>query len=601
MPKNNFKKSMLVWIFTFFAGAVLVMALNSKNTSLKAIDFNNFIEKVKQSEVASVTFSGNIITGKLKAKDATPATDFKTYGDTKSEYFLKILGENNITPNYIPEDKSGDIWESILGGLFPILILFAMGALLVRFLKNNQGGISKFGKSNVSNIQDKSTVKFADVAGMDEAKEELTEIVDFLKNPKKYTNLGGKIPKGALLIGDPGTGKTMIAKAIANEAGVPFFPMSGSEFIEMFVGVGASRVKDLFNEARKNAPSIIFIDEIDAVAKHRASGQFGGSNSETDNTLNQLLVEMDGVDEKNGQIIVLGATNRPDVLDPALLRPGRFDRRVTIPRPDVAGRVQILKSHAKNKKFAESVDFNVLAKNTVGMSGADLQNLLNESAIMAARKDLSEITMHVIEEAKDKILMGTERKSVIISKGEKEKTAYHEAGHALISKILNLHTVHKVTIIPRGNALGVTQITPDDDQTSLSKPKALDYICMLMGGRAAEEVKYSELTTGASDDIKRATTMARRMVTEWGMSNSFGPMNLVQQGNALEGETLSADTKKIIDDEVKDILTSCYKKTKDYLQKHLELLTEVANLLVEKETISGDDISKLMVQFPIKV
>jgi len=428
---------------------------------------------------------------------------------------------------------------------------------------------------------------------MDEAKEKLTEIVDFLKNPKKYTELGGKIPKGALLIGPPGTGKTMIAKATANEAGVPFFAISGSDFIEMFIGVGASRVRNMFEQARNSSPAIIFIDEIDAMAKQRLGNQFG-SNSEMDQTLNQLLVEMDGIDEKNKQIIVLAATNRVDILDQALLRPGRFDRRVTIPLPDIRGRKQILESHAKGKKMNKLVDFEILAKGTAGMSGADIANLLNESAISAAKNNRKDIDMNSIEQAKDKILMGTERKSLIINTDVKEKTAWHEAGHALITKLLKTNTVYKVSIIPRGQGLGFTQVVPEDHEVSFSKKKAKDFICVLMAGRAAEELKYQEFTTGASDDIKRATDIARKMVMEWGFSKDFGPINLSVPASSLETSLVSSETMQKVDAEIREILNSSYNETKNLLQINFNKLEAITRLLLEKETISGDEILKII-------
>lgn len=594
MNKNNLFNSLVIWgIMSFFLVVLMIKIVPNGPDLVKTIPFNQFIEMVKTERIESVTFSGSEITGETKATEKEKSERFKTFGDTRSDYFLEVLGKNNITPNYTPEDASTSIWIAVISNLLPLIFFVAIFWFIFRAIRKNQSGISNFGKISVANIQNNTRTKFADVAGMDEAKEELTEIVDFLKNPSKYTEMGGKIPKGALLIGPPGTGKTLIAKATANEAGVPFLSLSGSDFIEMFVGVGASRVRDLFEQARKNAPAIIFIDEIDAVAKQR-SGSQTGSNSEMDQTLNQLLVEMDGIDERNKQIIVLAATNRPDILDKALLRPGRFDRRVHIPLPDIKGREQILLTHAKGKKIGQDVNFEILAKNTAGMAGADLENLLNEAAIMSARKNKTEIDMAIIEEAKDKILMGTERRSMVVNQDEKKKTAYHEAGHALVSKILKLHTVHKVTIVPRGRALGVTQITPDDDQVSFTKDKALNYICMLMGGRAAEDLVFNEFTTGASDDIRRATDIARKMVSEWGMSDHFGPINLSQQGSTFEGETVSPEVRKMIDIEVNDILKKMYQRTKDLLSDNREILDKISTLLVEKETISGEDIKSLM-------
>jgi len=595
--QNDFLKG--PWFTVLFFALFIVMfsvMFNKKKELLKEISFNEYIQSVKKGEVDSVEYRGNEIYGTFKSSNVSKGISFKTYGDTSSEYYLKILGENNLTPKYSPKEEDISVFSIILNFLPLVLLVFVLYTLFKAF-KNAGGGGGKmmsFGKLNLVNLNNSNTkVKFEDVAGMDEAKEELTEIVDFLKNPKKYTDLGGIIPKGALLIGPPGTGKTMIAKATANEAGVPFFAISGSDFIEMFVGVGASRVRDLFEQARKQAPAIIFIDEIDAVAKQRAGSQFG-SNAEMDQTLNQLLVEMDGIDEKNKQIIVLAATNRVDILDQALLRPGRFDRRVNIPLPDIEGRKQILLSHAKNKKVSESVNFDLLAKGTSGMSGADLSNLLNESAIFAAKNGKTEVDMDSIEKAKDKILMGTERKSLVTNPKDKEKTAYHEAGHALITKLLKLNSVYKVSIIPRGRALGVTQIVPEDNQVSYSSQKAKDFICMLMAGRAAEDVVYGEYTTGASDDIKRATDIARRMVTEWGFSESFGPMNLSSPQSQFEASSISPETQRKVDIEISQILKDCYEKTKEILITNEKKLQKITKLLLEKETITGEEVLQIV-------
>lgn len=598
MNRSNVHKTLILWAMMLFMMFTLSRFLMGPREKVEKIDFKEFISKVKDKEIDSVTFSGIEIVGTLKPKADAPADakaiKFQTIGDTSSDYFLQILGDNGITPNYAPADSG----TFSFGGLMNVVSLFFMLAILYmifRAMKGGQGAMGKFGTLNLVNQQNTTSVKFADVAGMDEAKEELTEIVDFLKNPTKYTKLGAKIPKGALLIGPPGTGKTLIAKATANEAGVPFLALSGSDFMEMFVGVGASRVRDLFAQARRQAPSIIFIDEIDAIAKHRGSGAMGGGHSEGDQTLNQLLVEMDGLDEKNSQVIILAATNRPDSLDPAALRPGRFDRRVTVPLPDMKGREQILNVHKKNKPLASNVDLHKVAKNTVGMSGADLSNLLNEAALLAARKQQDEITMEIIDEAKDKVVMGTERRTLAFSALEKKKTSYHEVGHALISKLLKLHQVHKVTIVPRGPALGVTHMTPEDDQVSFSKTQAQNYICVLMGGRAAEDLMFGEFTTGASDDIKKATNIARKMVTEWGMSEKFGPMNLMQQTSAIEGgELLSSETKKAIDEEVAYILKTSYDRTKQLLSDNQGALDAIATFLLEKETITGDEMDLVL-------
>lgn len=593
-PSTPPARTFTIWIFLCVTMVLFSVLFKAPQPKLKEISYTEFISSVKDDKIEEVTFKGNEITGKFKDSSVGKGEVFKSFGDTKSDYYLQILGEHNITPKYAPEENGNNVWLAVLLNLLPIIFIVGLIIFVLRGLKNSGGMMKNFGQINLSSLNNSNTtVKFDDVAGMDEAKEELAEIVDFLKNPHKYTDLGGIIPKGALLIGPPGTGKTMIAKATANEAGVPFFAISGSDFIEMFVGVGASRVRDMFKKAREQSPSIIFIDEIDAVAKQRNSGQFG-SNSEMDQTLNQLLVEMDGIDEKNRQVIVLAATNRVDVLDSALLRPGRFDRRVNIPLPDIKGRTQILKSHGRSKKLGPDVDFDKLAQGTSGMSGADIANLLNEAAIFSAKNKKTEIDMNSIEQAKDKILMGTERRSLVINPVEKEKTAYHEAGHAIIAKLLKLHTVYKVSIIPRGMALGVTQIVPDDNQVSFSKVKAKAFICMLMAGRAAEDLIFGEYTTGASDDIKRATELARRMVTEWGFSENFGPINLVAPNGFGEASRVSADTMKKVDEEVTALLKSSYEETKGLLKENQEKLVAIAKLLIEKETISGDDILSIL-------
>lgn len=598
MNKNNTDfpankpNALVIWGLIVLVTIGLSLLMSSHKVAVNEITYSEFIVAVKDGKVENVTFKGNEIFGKFKDNSLGKGTEFKTFGDTKSDYYLKLLGDNNLTPKYLPEDTESSL-SLILINLLPFLLLIGIIYYITKGMKNSNSKVFGFGKLNLIDLNKNTSVKFKDVAGMDEAKDELTEIVDFLKNPKKYTELGGKIPKGALLVGPPGTGKTMVAKAAANEAGVSFFAISGSDFIEMFVGVGASRVRDLFEQARKSSPCIIFIDEIDAMAKQRSGNQFG-SNSEMDQTLNQLLVEMDGIDEKNKHIIVLAATNRVDILDQALLRPGRFDRRVFIPLPDLHGREQILKSHSLNKKISKNVDFSLLARGTSGMSGADLANLLNESAITAAKLNKSEIDMESIEKAKDKILMGTERKSLVMNSADKEKTAVHEAGHAIITKVLKLNNVYKVSIIPRGQALGVTQIIPDDNQVSFSKKKAQDLICVLMGGRAAEDIKYQEYTSGASDDIRRATDIARRMVTEWGMSDKFGPMNISSPTNQFEVSNISPQTLRDVDDEIKKMLSECYERTKNILNQNIEKLNLISGILIQRETITGDDIDLIM-------
>jgi cell division protease FtsH len=491
-------------------------------------------------------------------------------------------------------------YMSVLISWIPMLLLIGVWILFMRQMQSGGTKAMSFGKSKAKLMaQDKIKVTFADVAGVNEAKEELEEIIEFLKEPKRFTSLGGRIPKGVLLLGPPGTGKTLLARAVAGEAGVPFFSMSGSDFVEMFVGVGASRVRDLFAQGKQHAPCIIFIDEIDAVGRHRGAG-LGGGHDEREQTLNQLLVEMDGFEANEG-VILMAATNRPDVLDPALLRPGRFDRQVVVASPDVKGREGILKVHARSIPLSDDVDLQVLAKATPGFSGADLSNLVNEAALLAARKKRTAVRMEDLEMAKDKVLMGVERKSMVISEEEKHATAYHEAGHALVAKKLpNADPVYKVSIIPRGRAMGVTQQLPIDDRHTYKKDYLLDTISVLMGGRVAEEIVLGWLTTGAGNDIERATDMARHMVTEWGMS-SLGPMSFgkVEQEMFLGREIskrvdYSELTAQKIDEEIKTIILGCYNKAKQIVQENIDSLHKIAKRLLEKEVLDGAEIDKII-------
>ncbi|OQC22446.1 MAG: ATP-dependent zinc metalloprotease FtsH [Deltaproteobacteria bacterium ADurb.Bin072] len=481
-----------------------------------------------------------------------------------------------------------------------MLLLIGVWILFMRQMQSGGTKAMSFGRSKARLMtQDKMKVTFADVAGVDEAKEELEEIIEFLKEPKRFTSLGGRIPKGVLLLGPPGTGKTLLAKAVAGEAGVPFFSMSGSDFVEMFVGVGASRVRDLFAQGKQHAPCIIFIDEIDAVGRHRGAG-LGGGHDEREQTLNQLLVEMDGFESNEG-VILMAATNRPDVLDPALLRPGRFDRQVVVASPDVKGREGILKVHSRNIPLADDINMATLAKATPGFSGADLSNLVNEAALLAARRKRTKVSMEDMEQAKDKVLMGVERKSMVISEEEKKTTAYHEAGHALVAKKLpNADPVYKVSIIPRGRAMGITQQLPLDDRHTYSKDFLLATISVLMGGRAAEELVLGHLTTGAGNDIERATDMARHMVTEWGMS-SLGPLSFgkVEQEMFLGREIskrvdYSELTAQKIDNEVKTIIMECYAKTRSIVESNLDSLHKIARTLLEKEVLDGSEIDRIV-------
>ena len=509
------------------------------------------------------------------------------------------MTEKKVNFNFISTEESG--FFAFLINWAPMIILILLMVFFIRQMQAGGRGAMSFGKSRAKMISKEDNTKtFDDVAGVDEAKDEVKEIVEFLKSPKKFTNLGGRIPKGILLVGSPGTGKTLLAKAIAGEAGVPFFIISGSDFVEMFVGVGASRVRDLFAQAKKNSPCIIFVDELDAVGRHRGAG-LGGGHDEREQTLNQLLVEMDGFEGSSG-IIVMAATNRPDVLDPALLRPGRFDRQVVVPKPDVKGREDILKVHTKNVPLEENVDLQIVARSTPGFSGADLENLVNESAIKAARESHKKINMNDIEFAKDKVVMGSERKSLVISDHERKVTAYHEAGHALVAKLTpGTDPVHKVTIIPRGMALGLTMQLPIEDKYMLSRDYLLKSINILLAGRAAEEIIYNERTTGAGNDLERATEIARKMVTEWGMSEKVGPIRLAKkEGTVFLGKEMSSSndhseaTSIEVDNEVREIIVNANSEAVSLLKTNEKYLHDLANLLLEKETVDSKELDELL-------
>ncbi|HUH03968.1 MAG TPA: ATP-dependent zinc metalloprotease FtsH [Kofleriaceae bacterium] len=513
----------------------------------------------------------------------------------------KLFTENKIS--YIPKRKDeGTFWKTLLVSWVPMLFLFVIFFFFMRQLQAGGGKAMSFGKSKAKLLTDhQNKITFKDVAGIEEAKDEVEEIIAFLKDPKKFTRLGGRIPKGVLMMGSPGTGKTLLARAIAGEAGVPFFSISGSDFVEMFVGVGASRVRDLFEQGKKNAPCIIFIDEIDAVGRHRGAGM-GGGHDEREQTLNQLLVEMDGFESNEG-VILIAATNRPDVLDPALLRPGRFDRRIVVPRPDLGGRIGILGVHTRKVPLGPQVDLEVIARGTPGFSGADLESLVNEAALVAARRDKDKVEMVDFEDAKDKVLMGAERRSMIISEKEKRTTAYHEAGHALVAMKVGAEAdpLHKVTIIPRGRALGLTQQLPTEDRMSMSGEFALNRICIMMGGRAAEQIVFGQRTTGAGNDIEQATELARRMVTEWGMSETVGPLNFSSgQGEVFLGrdfstsEHFSEATAQLVDAEIKRIVTEQYERAKELLTESRHGLEVVGEALLDYETLDGKEIETLV-------
>jgi len=593
------QKTVFAWLLLVMMTVVLLQTAKV-NPLEKKVSFPQFIEAVKKNQIDSVTFKDRgKISGRFKAEYEN-GIGFETVGDTSSEFYTKLLSEHNLTPNY-ELDGGNTLFVQLLISWGPMLVVGIFFLFFLKQLQASGGKAMSFGRSRAKLHADgNSKVLFTDVAGCDEAKEELKEIVDFLRDPRKFTKLGGRIPKGVLLVGSPGTGKTLLAKAVAGEAGVPFFSISGSDFVEMFVGVGASRVRDLFEQGRKHAPCIIFIDEIDAVGRHRGAG-LGGGHDEREQTLNQLLVEMDGFDSKEG-VILVAATNRPDVLDPALLRPGRFDRNIVVPKPDVRGREGILKVHARKTPLAPDVNLTVIAKGTPGFSGADLQNLVNEAALIAARRNKTVLSMSEFEAAKDKILMGTERKNMVIGPEEKKAIAYHEAGHTIVGKSLpGLDPVHKVSIIPRGMALGITQTLPEEDQLTLSKDKAERMISFLMGGAIAEYLILGQKTTGAGNDIERATDLARRMVCEWGMSDSVGPVAVgKKEGDVFLGREIS-QTRNIserlaetIDQEVRDIIVRNYNKGLEILQNKIEILHAMAAALLEKETLEREEIELLM-------
>jgi cell division protease FtsH len=589
------QKTLMLWIVVILIMAFVMKVLEQKTVQAKNINFSNFITAVEAGKVKEVTFQGdNIIQGKFN-EGYENGTYFELTGNTGDETF-RILKTAGIIPNYKKEEKQGFLATMLINWL-PMILLFVFFFFFLRQLQAGGGKAMSFGKSKAKMLtENDKKITFVDVAGVEEAKEELAEIVDFLKEPKKYTTLGGKIPKGCLLVGPPGTGKTLLARAVAGEAGVPFFSISGSDFVEMFVGVGASRVRDLFEQGKKHAPCIIFIDEIDAVGRHRGAGM-GGGHDEREQTLNQLLVEMDGFESNEG-VIIMAATNRMDVLDPALLRPGRFDRRVTVGRPDVRGRHEIIKVHTRKTPLSGDMDLEVIAKGTPGFTGADLANLVNEAALLAARDGKKALSMSDFENAKDKVLMGVARKSMMISEREKKLTAYHEAGHTIVGMNLpQTDPIHKVSIMPRGQALGVTQTLPNEDMLNLSKEKGENFISFLMGGRVAEEIVYGEMTNGASNDIERATDLARSMVCNWGMSEKLGPINYDKKAaNMYGGESVSFsdETSRRIDSEIANLVHTNYEIAKKILNDNVDALHRVALALVAWETLDAEQIRNVV-------
>ena len=589
-----FYKNLALWLVISLVMIALFNLFNKPQTTKEPVSYTDFLASVEKGEVLSVTIQGDDIQGFLVG-----GKKFKTYAPRDPE-LIKTLRDKGIRITAKPVDES-PWYMTILISWFPMLLLIGVWIFFMRQMQAGGGKAMAFGKSRARLQSDQGPkVTFNDVAGIEEAKEELREIIDFLKDPKKFTRLGGRIPKGVLLMGSPGTGKTLLAKAIAGEAGVPFFSISGSDFVEMFVGVGASRVRDLFIQGKRNAPCIIFIDEIDAVGRHRGAG-LGGGHDEREQTLNQLLVEMDGFESSEG-VILISATNRPDVLDPALLRSGRFDRQVVVPVPDVKGREEIFKVHTRKTPLAEGVNLSILARGTPGFTGADLENLVNEAALLAARLGKEKVDMNDFEVSKDKVLMGAERRSMIISEEEKRNTAYHEAGHTLVAKMLpGTDPIHKVTIIPRGRALGLTQQLPIDEKHTYPKDFLMNNLVIFLGGRVAEELVLEQLTTGAGNDLERATELARKMVCEWGMSDELGPLTFGKKEEQIflgreiaQHRDYSEETARKIDLEVKKFILESYEKAKNILAGNLEVLHRLAQGLLDKESLDGDAIDRLI-------
>ncbi len=591
---NPLNRGIFIWLFIILLILFLVNIYHKPRKQFEAIAFSDFVEAIASDRVTAVTIQGKNISGTLK-----DGREFKSYAPDDPE-LVRTLREHKVKIQAKPDDESS-LWQSILISWFPMLLLIGVWIFFMRQMQAGGGKALAFGKSKARIVNGKENkVTFQDVAGIEEAKVELEEIIEFLRDPKRFTKLGGRIPKGVLLVGLPGTGKTLLARAIAGEADVPFFSISGSDFVEMFVGVGASRVRDLFNQGKKNSPCIIFIDEIDAVGRHRGAG-LGGGHDEREQTLNQLLVEMDGF-ESNGGVIVIAATNRPDVLDPALLRPGRFDRQIVVPIPDVKGREAILGVHTKKTILSNLIDLSVIARGTPGFSGADLANLVNEAALIAAKKSKKEIEISDLEEAKDKVLMGVERRSMIIPFQERRNAAYHEAGHALVARLTpGTDPIHKVTIIPRGRALGITQQLPIDERHTYSRQFLTDNITILLGGRAAEELVLGHQTTGAGNDIERATEIAHKMVCEWGMSEKLGPLNYGRKDEPIflgkemnRQREFSEDTAQEIDTELRRIVNSCFDKAKTILAENIGTLHTIASALLEREVLDGQEIDALI-------
>ena len=595
-----------------FVVTLLTLSNFEPRSVIKPLEYSEFLHALDEGHIEQVTIEENLLTGDFREGYAPAtergemATKFIT-NKPNDEGLIDRLGESGV--KFGAQRSGKDIWYvRLLSSWLPMLLLIGIFFFFMRQLQVGGGKALSFGKSKAKLLEEGAKkITFDDVAGIEESKNELEAVVSFLRDPKKFTKLGGKIPKGVLLVGNPGTGKTLLARAIAGEAGVPFFTISGSDFVEMFVGVGASRVRDLFLRAKKNAPCIVFIDEIDAVGRHRGAG-LGGGHDEREQTLNQLLVEMDGFESNEG-VILIAATNRPDVLDPALLRPGRFDRQVVVPLPDVRGREGILKVHSKKVPLDDNVDLEIVARGTPGFSGADLANLVNESALHAAFCDADKVTAEHFDYAKDKIMMGTERRSLALSDREKNVTAFHEAGHAIIAKLVsNADPVHKVTIVPRGMALGLMQQLPTDDRQTYTESYWLDRICIAFGGRVAEEITFNEISTGASSDIKAATNIAKKMVCEWGMSGDLGPLNYTKQDDQVflgrdigSQRDYSEETAGKIDEEVRRIVEEQLVRARVILKRNIKSLDVMAEALLEHETLDGEAVNEIMTQHGVEV
>ena len=592
---NRLNKNIALWLGVVLVFVLLINLFSQPRARRDQVNFSEFLDLIKKGEVSEVLIQGDNVQGTL-----LNGRQFKTYNPGYAK-LIEDLRERDVI--ITGEEEKQSPWITILISWFPMIIIIAIWIFLMRQMQAGGGKAMSFGKSRAKLLtEQQQKFTFEDVAGIDEAKEELEEIIEFLKDPKKFTVLGGRIPKGVILMGAPGTGKTLLARAIAGEAGVPFFSISGSDFVEMFVGVGASRVRDLFMQGKKNAPCIIFIDEIDAVGRHRGAG-LGGGHDEREQTLNQLLVEMDGFESNEG-VILIAATNRPDVLDPALLRPGRFDRRVVVPLPDIKGRNGILKVHSKNKPLADDVNLETVAKGTPGFCGADLSNLVNEAALMAARKEKKKIDRSDFEVAKDKVLMGVERKSMIISPEDKENTAYHEIGHVLVAKLIpGTDPIHKVTIVPRGWSLGQTHYLPDERHTR-HKEFLLSEVAVLLGGRAAEEIVKKDVSTGAGNDLERATDLARKMVCEWGMSEKLGPLTFGKKEEQIflgreiaQHRDYSEHTAVTIDEEVRIIVVDNFERAKKLLIENQDILHRLAKELLDREVLDNNEIEEIMGEF----